>query len=78
MKVAACDDRTAFAVRNCAPLRRATASTDRTTRDPGEPSIWLRCYLDVCQELSSACRAARAKCVATTLGSLPNRRNAAC
>ncbi|MFJ4429313.1 DUF6207 family protein [Streptomyces bobili] len=31
----------------------ATATADRTTRDPGQPGVRLRCYLDVRQELSS-------------------------
>ncbi|MFJ1975423.1 DUF6207 family protein [Streptomyces sp. NPDC087903] len=31
----------------------ATSTADRTTRDPGQPGVRLRCYLDVHQELSS-------------------------
>ncbi|MGA5506038.1 DUF6207 family protein [Streptomyces umbrinus] len=30
----------------------ATATADRTTREPGEPGIRLRCHLDVRQELT--------------------------
>ncbi|MFJ8470060.1 DUF6207 family protein [Streptomyces swartbergensis] len=33
--------------------RWATASADGTTRVPGEPSVRLRCYLDVRQQLRS-------------------------
>ncbi|MEU2023222.1 DUF6207 family protein [Streptomyces sp. NPDC016469] len=32
---------------------RATATADRTTRDPGQPGVRLCYYLDVHQELSS-------------------------
>ncbi|MFH9016121.1 DUF6207 family protein [Streptomyces sp. NPDC017943] len=50
--VAACDERTAFAVQELLAGRWATATADRTTRVPGEPGVRLRCYLDVRQELA--------------------------
>ncbi|GAA2616317.1 DUF6207 family protein [Streptomyces roseoviolaceus] len=53
VEVAACDDRTAFAVQELLAGRWATAPADRTTREPGEPGVRLRCYLDVRQELRS-------------------------
>ncbi|GGT01362.1 hypothetical protein GCM10010270_86380 [Streptomyces violaceus] len=49
----ACDDRTAFAVQELLAGRWATAQADRTTREPGEPGVRLRCYLDVRQGLRS-------------------------
>ncbi|MFC9931950.1 DUF6207 family protein [Streptomyces sp. NPDC127190] len=52
VEVAACDDRTAFAVQELLARRWATAIADTTTRAPGEPGVRLRCYLDVRQELS--------------------------
>ncbi|MFF6914506.1 DUF6207 family protein [Streptomyces sp. NPDC012466] len=52
VEVAACDDQTAFAVQELLAGRWATATTDRTTRVPGEPGVRLRCYLDVRQELT--------------------------
>ncbi|MEU2860322.1 DUF6207 family protein [Streptomyces mirabilis] len=33
--------------------RWATATADRTTREPGEPGVRLRCYLDLRQELGT-------------------------
>ncbi|MFD5159199.1 DUF6207 family protein [Streptomyces hawaiiensis] len=33
--------------------RWAAATSDRTTRDPGQPSVRVRCCPDVCQELST-------------------------
>ncbi|GHD35613.1 hypothetical protein GCM10010313_83120 [Streptomyces violarus] len=53
VEVAACDDRTAFAVQELLAGRWATAPADRTTREPGEPGVRLRCHLDVRQELRS-------------------------
>ncbi|SOE47749.1 hypothetical protein SAMN05446589_0150 [Streptomyces sp. OV198] len=50
--VAAADDQTAFALQEVLAARWATATSDRTTRVPGEPGVRLRCYLDVRQELS--------------------------
>ncbi|WP_281194652.1 DUF6207 family protein [Streptomyces yerevanensis] len=51
--MAACDDQTAFAVQELLAARWATAAADRTTRDPGQPGVRLRGYLDVRQELHS-------------------------
>jgi hypothetical protein len=33
--------------------RWATATSDRTTRDPGQPGVRLHCYLDVRQEINT-------------------------
>ncbi|MFE9312890.1 DUF6207 family protein [Streptomyces sp. NPDC088353] len=49
----ACDDQTAFAIPELLATRWATATADRTTRDPGQPEVRLRCYLDVRQTLGS-------------------------
>ncbi|MFF9128527.1 DUF6207 family protein [Streptomyces sp. NPDC014889] len=51
--IAACDDQTAFAVQELLATRSATATADRTIRDPGQPGVRLRCYLDVRQTLGS-------------------------
>ncbi|EST17921.1 DUF6207 family protein [Streptomyces roseochromogenus] len=51
VEIAACDDRTALAVQDLLAAQWATAVADRTTRDPGQPGVRLRCYLDVRQEL---------------------------
>jgi hypothetical protein len=53
VEVAACDGQTAFAVQELLAARLATAPADRTTREPGEPGVRLRCYLDLRQEISS-------------------------
>ncbi|WP_373315006.1 DUF6207 family protein [Streptomyces umbrinus] len=50
--VVAADDDTALAVQQLLATRWATATADRTTREPGEPGVRLRCYLDVRQELT--------------------------
>ncbi|MFF1659595.1 DUF6207 family protein [Streptomyces sp. NPDC058255] len=34
--------------------RWATATTERATRDAGEPGVRLRCYLDLRQRISQA------------------------
>ncbi|WP_318658300.1 DUF6207 family protein [Streptomyces triticiradicis] len=36
--------------------RRAAATADRTTRDPGQPGVRPRCHLDVRQELNGCHR----------------------
>ncbi|GHE24044.1 DUF6207 family protein [Streptomyces capillispiralis] len=51
--IAAADDETALAFQTALAARWATATTDHTTRDPGEPGVRLRCYLDLRQELST-------------------------
>ncbi|MFJ9381982.1 DUF6207 family protein [Streptomyces sp. NPDC101455] len=48
--VTAADDQTAFAVQELLAGRWATAEADRTTREPGEPGVRLRLFLDVRQE----------------------------
>ncbi|MER7484072.1 DUF6207 family protein [Streptomyces sp. NPDC126510] len=53
VEVAAADDQTALAIQKLLAGRWATAPADRTTREPGEPGIRLRCYLDVRQNLTS-------------------------
>lgn len=52
--VAAADDATALAFQAALARCWATATDDRTTRDPGEPGVRLRCYLDLRQEVQSA------------------------
>lgn len=49
VEVAACDDETAFAVQELLAARWAMAPADRTTREPGEPGVRLRCFLDLRQ-----------------------------
>ncbi|MFF5654443.1 DUF6207 family protein [Streptomyces collinus] len=53
VEVAAADDETAFAVQELLAARCAIAPADRTTREPGEPGVRLRCFLDLRQEPSS-------------------------
>ncbi|OIJ95444.1 DUF6207 family protein [Streptomyces colonosanans] len=53
VEVAAVDDETAFAFQAALAERWATAIADRTTRDPGEPGVRLRCFLDLRQEIDS-------------------------
>ncbi|MEU6449783.1 MULTISPECIES: DUF6207 family protein [unclassified Streptomyces] len=47
--VAAVDDETAFAFHTALATRWATTFVERTTRDPGQPGVRLRCYLDLRQ-----------------------------
>ncbi|MEU3445426.1 DUF6207 family protein [Streptomyces griseoincarnatus] len=47
VEVAAADDETAFAVQELLATRWAIAPADRTVREPGEPGVRLRCYLDL-------------------------------
>ncbi|PWI06337.1 hypothetical protein DIZ27_33800 [Streptomyces sp. NWU339] len=51
--VAAADDRTAFAFQQALASRWATAITDRTTRDPEQPGVRLRCYLNLRQDATT-------------------------
>ncbi|UUU19255.1 DUF6207 family protein [Streptomyces sp. DSM 40750] len=53
VKIAECDEQTALAVQELLVARWATARADRTPRDPGQPGVRLRCYLDVRQKLDS-------------------------
>ncbi|GHH26449.1 DUF6207 family protein [Streptomyces lanatus] len=47
--IAAADDETVFAVQELLAGRWAIAPADRTTREPGEPGVRLRCFLDLRQ-----------------------------
>ncbi|OSC47542.1 hypothetical protein B5181_42210 [Streptomyces sp. 4F] len=49
VEVAAADDETAFAVQELLATRWAIAPADRTTHEPGEPGVRLRCFLDLRQ-----------------------------
>ncbi|MFJ7297858.1 DUF6207 family protein [Streptomyces collinus] len=49
VEVAACDDQTAIAVQELLATLCAIAPADRTTREPGEPGVRLRCFLDLRQ-----------------------------
>ncbi|MER6288412.1 DUF6207 family protein [Streptomyces sviceus] len=53
VEVAAADDETALAVQELLAARCAIAATDRTTREPGEPGVRLRFFLDLRQEPGS-------------------------
>ncbi|WSQ06355.1 DUF6207 family protein [Streptomyces sp. NBC_01231] len=50
VEVAAADDETAFAVQELLAARCAIAPAERTTREPGEPGVRLRFFLDLRQE----------------------------
>lgn len=50
VEVAAADDETAFAVQNLIAARCAVAPADRTTREPDEPGVRLRFFLDLQQD----------------------------
>jgi hypothetical protein len=52
--VAAADDATVLAFQQLLAARWATATAEHTTRDPGQPGIRLRCYLDLRQQLAAA------------------------
>lgn len=47
VEVAAADDQTAFAIQELLAARCAVAPADRTTREPGEPGVRLRFFLDL-------------------------------
>ena len=49
VEVAAVDDETALAVQELLAARCAIAAAD-PTREPGEPGVRLRCFLDLRQE----------------------------
>ncbi|MDN3264070.1 DUF6207 family protein [Streptomyces sp. CSDS2] len=51
--VAVANDATALAFQQMLAGRWATATAERTTRDPGQPGVLLRCYLDLRQELTA-------------------------
>jgi hypothetical protein len=54
VEVAAADDETAFAIQELLAARWEIAPADRTTREPGEPGVRLRCFLDLRQEPGSS------------------------
>lgn len=56
--VAAADDHTAFAFQQALAARWATATADRTTRDPGQPGVRLRCYVVLRQDSAPGARPA--------------------
>ncbi|MFC8520126.1 DUF6207 family protein [Streptomyces sp. NPDC057257] len=45
--VAAADDATAFRIQELLATHGAIAPADRTTRQPGEPGVRLRCFVDL-------------------------------
>ncbi|MFE5399604.1 DUF6207 family protein [Streptomyces sp. NPDC056568] len=47
------DAATALALQEALAAQWATATADRVTRDPGQPGVRLRCYLDLRQPLGS-------------------------
>ncbi|MFF9819855.1 DUF6207 family protein [Streptomyces sp. NPDC014006] len=47
VEVATADDETAFAIQALLAARCAIAPADRTTREPGEPGVRLRCYVNL-------------------------------
>lgn len=51
--VTAADAATAFALQEALAAQWATATADRVMRDPGQPGVRLRCYLDLRQPLGS-------------------------
>ncbi|WP_327138174.1 DUF6207 family protein (plasmid) [Streptomyces sp. NBC_01340] len=53
VEIAAADDETAFAVQELLAARWGIAPADRTTREPGEPGVRLRCFLDLRQRLDA-------------------------
>ncbi|MFD0305203.1 DUF6207 family protein [Streptomyces sp. NPDC127119] len=50
VEIAAADDATTFAIQQLLAAHCAIAPADRTTREPGEPGVRLRCFLDLHQE----------------------------
>ncbi|MGW1543280.1 DUF6207 family protein [Streptomyces sp. NPDC002309] len=52
LDVAAADDATTFTFQQFLARRWATATAQQTTRDPGEPGVRLRCYVDLRQQLA--------------------------
>ncbi len=53
VEVATTDDETAFAVQELLAAHWRIAPADRTTREPSEPGVPLRCFLDLRQEPDS-------------------------
>ncbi|MFC5220454.1 DUF6207 family protein [Streptomyces coerulescens] len=54
IEVAGLDDETVFAFQRAIAGRWATAVSDRTFRDPGQPGVRLRLYADLRQVLARA------------------------
>jgi hypothetical protein len=50
VEVAAADDATAFTIQELLAAHCAIAPADRTVREPGEPGVRLRFFLDLRQE----------------------------
>ncbi|MGS2592011.1 DUF6207 family protein [Streptomyces hebeiensis] len=48
-EIAATDEETALPVREPLAARYAIAPADHTTREPGEPGVRLRCFLNLRQ-----------------------------
>ena len=53
VEVAAADDATAFAVQELLAARFAVAPADRTTREPGEPGVRLRFFLNLREDVGT-------------------------
>ncbi|MEU9522779.1 DUF6207 family protein [Streptomyces sp. NPDC048224] len=49
--ITAAGDKTAFTFHTALAARWAATSVDRTSRDPGQPGVRLRCYLNLRQPL---------------------------
>ncbi|MFJ4366700.1 DUF6207 family protein [Streptomyces chartreusis] len=49
VEVAAVDDATAFSVQALLAGQCAITPAERTTREPGQPGVRLRCFLDLRQ-----------------------------
>ncbi|WP_406498738.1 DUF6207 family protein [Streptomyces sp. NBC_01604] len=49
----AADAATALALQEALAAQWVTATADRVTRDPGQPGVRMRCYLDLRQPLGS-------------------------
>ncbi|GAA2917048.1 DUF6207 family protein [Streptomyces erythrogriseus] len=54
VEVAAADEQTAFAIQELLAAQWAIAPADRTTHEPGEPGVRLRCHLDLRQQATPA------------------------
>ncbi|MGW3683351.1 DUF6207 family protein [Streptomyces prasinus] len=50
VEIPAADDQTAFAIQELLATRCAVAAADRTTHEPGEAGVRLRCYLNLRQQ----------------------------
>ncbi len=50
VEVAAADDETAFLIQELLATHYAISPADRTTREPGEPGVRLRCSLNLRQQ----------------------------